>query len=406
MADRSESVRIGWLDCSAGVAGDMLLGALLDAGVSLADVQAAVDAVLPGAVQISATQVTRAGLRATKADVRPLVDDPEHRTWADIEALLDDADLSAEIRHRALAVFGRLAGAEARVHGIEVTAVHFHEVGALDSIADVVGGCAGVVALGLDRLVVGRIALGSGSTRGAHGRLAVPVPAVLELSGGWSVAAGGEGELTTPTGMALVTTLAAGTGELPAMAVDRVGVGAGTRDTAGRANVTRLVVGRADADPAPTETMRVLESNVDDLDPRLWPGVITALLAVGAADAWLTPILAKKGRPAHTLSVLVAPERAGAARDVVLTRTTSLGLRQREVQRYALPRRMVEVGVDGGRVEVKIGHRDGVVLQVTPEFEDVVGLAQARGRSEHEVMAEALAAAAALGYRAGLPLPD
>ena len=196
---------IGWLDCSAGVAGDMLLGALFDAGVESAEIQAAVDAVLPGAVAISAAEVTRAGLRATKADVRPLVVDPPHRTWADIDAMLRQSDLAADVRERALAVFDRLAEAEARVHGIDARAVHFHEVGALDSIADVVGVCAGVTALGLSRIVTGPIALGSGSTGSAHGRLAVPVPAVLELSAGWPVTAGGEGELTTPTGMALVT---------------------------------------------------------------------------------------------------------------------------------------------------------------------------------------------------------
>ena len=190
------------------------------------------------------------------------------------------------------------------------------------------------------------------------------------------------------------------------MTVDRVGVGAGTRDPAGRANVTRLVIGSAASAPPPAETMVVLESNVDDLDPRLWPGVLTALLAGGAADAWLTPILAKKGRPAHTLSVLVAPEQADAARDVVLRRTTSLGVRRHEVQRYALPRRVVEIDLQGGRISVKVGHRGGVVLQVTPEFEEVAAYAREHGRAEHEVMAEALTAAASLGYRAGSPLPD
>jgi uncharacterized protein (TIGR00299 family) protein len=398
---------IGWLDCSAGVAGDMLLGALFDAGVEPAVVQRATDAVLPGAVAISAAEVTRAGLRATKADVRPLVADPPHRTWADIDAMLRQSDLRPEVRERALAVFDRLAEAEARVHGIDARAVHFHEVGALDSIADVVGVCAGATSLGLTRVITGPIALGSGSTGSAHGRLAVPVPAVLELSAGWSVTAGGEGELTTPTGMALVTVLANSTGQLPAMTVDRVGIGAGSRDTPGRANVTRLVLGTAHATSQnATETMVVLESNVDDLDPRLWPGVLAKLLAAGAADAWLTPIVAKKGRPAHTLSLLVAPEKAAAARDVVLRQTTSLGVRRHEIERYALPRRTVEITLPSGRVRVKVGHRDGIVLQVTPEFEDVAAYAREHGRAEHEVMAEALAAAMALGFRAGSVLPD
>jgi uncharacterized protein (TIGR00299 family) protein len=399
------SERLGWIDASAGVAGDMLLGALIDVGVSPSIPQEAVEAVVPGAVEITTTEVTRAGLRATKAEVRPLIEQPAHRTWTDIAAMLQAADLATGVRDRAAMVFERLALAEARVHGVEVGDVHFHEVGALDSIADVVGVCAGITALAPDRLLVSRIALGSGTARGAHGRLAVPVPAVLELSAGWAVTAGGEGELTTPTGMALLTTLASGSGDLPSLTVAQVGVGAGTRDLPGRANVTRLVVGTADRTDAPTEPMIVLETNVDDLDPRLWPGVLAAALEAGAADVWLTPILAKKGRPAHVLSVLVAAEHAARLRDVVLTTTSSLGMREQTVRRFALPRLTADVALGFGSVPVKIGHRDGTVLQVTPEFSDVAAYARMHGRAEHEVMAEAVAAAAALGYRAGSPLP-
>jgi pyridinium-3,5-bisthiocarboxylic acid mononucleotide nickel chelatase len=397
--------RLAWVDCSAGVAGDMLLGALLDAGVGLTAVQAVVDSVLPASVQITTHQVTRAGLRATKAEVRPLVEQPIRRTWADIEARLRSAALADGVRSRALATFSRLAGAEARVHGIDPAEVHFHEVGALDSIADIVGVSAALEELQLDRLVVGRVALGCGTTRVAHGRLAVPVPAVLELSTGWPVISGGEGELTTPTGMALITALADACGELPALVVHRVGVGAGTRDISGRANVTRVVLGTAERRAAPTETLSMLETNVDDLDPRLWPGVLAALLDAGAADAWLTPVLAKKGRPAHVLSVLVAAERVPAARDVVLTRTSSLGIREQRVARYALPRSMVDVVVSGTTIPVKVGHRDGLVLQVTPEFDDIAALARSSGRAETDVLTDALSAAARLGYRAGEPLP-
>ena len=397
--------RIGWIDASAGVAGDMLLGALLDAGVGLGAVRSAVEAVLPGSVEITVRQVTRAGLRATKADVRPLVEDPPHRTWTVIEAMLRDADVATDVRDRALVVFGRLAAAEARVHGIDPADVHFHEVGALDSIADVVGVCAGVVALGLDRVLVSPVAVGSGTTRAAHGRLAVPVPAVVELSVGWPVVAGGEGELTTPTGMALVTTLAAAGSDLPPMTVERTGAGAGSRDTAGRANVTRLIVGTALPSDDALETMTVLETNVDDLDPRLWPGVLAALLEAGAADVWLTPVLAKKGRPGQLLGVLVRPELRASTRDVVLSRTSSLGIREHSVERYALPRLMIEVPLGDGSIAVKIGHREGVVLQVTPEFEDVASYARGHGRTEQDVMAEALALATGLGYRHGGSLP-
>ena len=218
-------------------------------------------------------------------------------------------------------MFAALADAEARAHGIDAADVHFHEVGALDSIADVVGVCAALADLGVATVSGGEVAVGSGTVRMAHGRIAVPGPAVVELSRGWRVRSGGEGELTTPTGMALVATLSAATGgtceDLPPMSLDGSGTGAGTRDVAGRPNVTRVLLGQR-ADAASTAASdgtpaTVLEANVDDLDPRLWPGVLAALVAAGAHDAWLTPILMKKGRPAHTLHVLCAPGRRRAA---------------------------------------------------------------------------------------------
>ncbi len=340
-----------WIDATAGVAGDMLLGALVDAGVPLGHLQACVDAVIPGSVRLTAATVTRAGLRATKVEVEVLADDPPHRTWSTIRGLVEDADLPDGVRARALAVFGRLAEAEGRVHGVPPESVHFHEVGALDAIADVVGSCAGVEALGPAAVVVSPVALGSGTIRAHHGELPVPAPAVLELSRGWDVLAGGQGELATPTGVALVTSLAGDSGPLPEVRVEVTGIGAGTRDTPHRANVVRLVLGRPRPVPSPDDAPRagrhpapgpasfavpddaggasgggergsepdgdragdraapcVLEANVDDLDPRLWPVVLDRLLAAGAWDAWLTPILMKKGRPAHTLHVLSAPE--------------------------------------------------------------------------------------------------
>ena len=296
--------RIGWIDASAGVAGDMLLGALLDAGAPLPDVQAAIDAVIPDSVRLAVDTVNRAGLRATKLSVQVLAPDPPHRTWRAIEQRLHTADLADRVRADALAVFGRLAEAEGRVHGVPPDQIHFHEVGALDSVADIVGSCAALHALGIERLTAGAVAVGSGTVRAAHGEIPVPVPAVAELARGWRIQAGGAGELTTPTGMALLAALAECT-DLPALSVEAIGTGAGTRDTPGRPNVTRVLLGDAlDAHADDEETLVVLEANVDDLDPRLWPGVLTRLLDAGAADAWLVPIVMKKGRPAHTLSVL------------------------------------------------------------------------------------------------------
>ena len=209
-------------------------------------------------------------------------------------------------------MFRRLAEVEASAHGVPVEDVEFHEVGSWDSVADVVGTCAALHLLGVEDVVATRIALGSGTVRTAHGLLPVPVPAVLGLVDGWQVEAGGNGELATPTGAALLTTYATAQGPLPALDVVTSGVGAGTRDPAERPNVVRVVLGTRPAPVAPdaSRPMVVLEANVDDLDPRVWPTVLTALMDAGAADAWLTPILMKKGRPAHTLSVLGDPDQA------------------------------------------------------------------------------------------------
>jgi uncharacterized protein (TIGR00299 family) protein len=401
----SDTERLGWIDASAGVAGDMLLGALVDAGAGLDLVRSAVESVVPGSVRIRAHQVSRAGLRATKVEVEPLDDDPPQRSWADIERLLNAADLSGNVRAGASAVFARLADAEARVHGVAPAEVHFHEVGALDSIADIVGCCAAAAGLGVQRWLVSEIATGAGRVRTAHGEMAVPVPAVVELAPGWRVLAGGQGELTTPTGMALVTTWSRGSADLPAMSVERVGVGAGSRDRPGRANVTRVLLGRPPAAEASLEPAVLLEANIDDLDPRLWPGVLAALLAAGASDSWLVPIVMKKGRPAHTLSVLARADQVGALREVILSATPTFGVRVHPVEKYALPRRWLDVALAEGSVRVKVAERDGILVQVTPEFDDIAGYAKAHRHSEREVMAEALRSAADLGYRAGRRAP-
>jgi uncharacterized protein (TIGR00299 family) protein len=393
-----------WIDASAGIAGDMLLGALVDAGVALAELQAAVDAVIPGSVRLTERTVTRAGLRATKVEVEVLVEDPPHRTWTTIRGLLGAADLAEPVRARALAAFARLAEAEGRVHGTSPEDVHFHEVGALDAIADVVGSCAGVEVLGATTVVVSPIALGSGTITAHHGVLPVPAPAALELSRGWDVLAGGQGELATPTGLALATSLAASSGPLPAVRPERTGIGAGTRDTHGRANVVRVVLGTptgGHAGDRHREHAVVLETNVDDLDPRLWPEVLERLLDAGAWDAWLSPIVMKKGRPAHTLHVLCGPDQAADLGTVVLAHTTTLGLRVTSVVRDVLDRAWVPVEVDGGPVRIKVGHRDGRVVRAMPEFDDVAAVAAGRGVPAAQVLAQAHAAAAAAGVVQG-----
>lgn len=389
---------IAWIDATAGVAGDMLLGALLDAGASLDAVRVAVAAVVPGEATIEVREVRRAGLRAVRAEVTSAVDAHPHRAWRDLRPLLDGP---------ALAVFARLADAEGRVHGIDAEDVTFHEVGAWDSIADVVGVCAALADLGVAAVSASPVALGSGRVATAHGDLPVPAPAVLELARGWPVRPGGEGELATPTGLALVRELAAECGPVPSMTVAAIGVGAGGRDVPGRANVARVVLGEPAAEdtPASGEELWVLETNVDDLDPRVWPTVLAALLDAGAADAWLAPILMKKGRPAHTLCVLAVTSLREALRDSMFALTGTLGVREAPVHRTALERAWEPVDLPGGPVRIKIGFRAGVIVVATPEFEDAAALARVRDVPVRDVLDEAAAAASARGLRAGAPWP-
>ncbi|NMR21275.1 nickel pincer cofactor biosynthesis protein LarC [Cellulomonas fimi] len=437
-----------WIDASAGVAGDMLLGALVDAGASVERIQAAVDAVIPGSARLDVSQVTRAGQRAAKVDVAVLVADPPHRTWHTIRGLLEQAELTETARGRALAVFGRLATAEGRVHGVPAEEIEFHEVGALDAIADVVGTCAALDDLGATAVVVSPIALGSGRIRAHHGELGVPVPAVLELTVGWDVDAGGEGELATPTGVALVTALASSSGPLPAMRVHAVGVGAGTRDVHGRANVVRVVLGAPvgavdphDGGGGGLEPAVVLEANVDDLDPRVWPEVLARLLDAGASDAWLTPVLMKKGRPAHTLHALAEPALAPRLSAAILRHTTTLGVRRTEVAKDALSRDWVVVRpqlaaapgqgepgqaqsgqgepgqAESGQAEpgqaqpgapeirIKVGWRDGRIARAMPEFADVVTLADDHDLPVADVLTAAHRAAGDAGLVPGAPWP-
>ena len=387
---------IGWLDCSAGISGDMLLGALVDAGVDLAVLQDAVDRVGVEPVRLERSDVTRAGIGACKVDV--VVDEsPRTRTWSDVRDLLERADLGEAVRATALDVFARLATAEAAVHRTTPEQVHFHEVGALDAVADVVGTAAGLDALGLSRLTAGPVVVGSGTTRGAHGPLPVPPPAVVALLRGVPVLAGPVAkEMTTPTGAAVLASVVSAYGPLPPMVLRGSGTGAGGRDPMELANVLRLVLGDDQPDPQEDRDAVVLEANVDDLDPRLWPGALSALLAAGAHDAWLVPVLMKKGRPAHVLHVLCPPPLVPVLQEVVLRETTTLGVRSYAVSRRVLDRAWRTVEVDGRPVRVKLGLLDGEVVNAVPEWEDVAAAAAALGRPAKLVLQDAVARAGAL----------
>ncbi len=394
--------RVLWLDCSAGASGDMLLGALLDAGAPLEAITAAVEAVVPGAVTVTSTRTARHGIGAVRAEVTIGTDPQPTRTWRDVRGLLAAAPIPAAVRSLAGDAFARLARAEGAVHGVDPEDVHFHEVGALDAIADVVGVAAAVQALAADRVLASPVALGSGRARGEHGVIPVPGPAVLALlaDAGAPVEGGPAAhEMTTPTGAALLAATVTGWGALPALTVTAVGVGAGGRDPVEVPNVLRAVIGEA-YETVPAEAygrVLVLATNVDDQDPRLWPAVLARLLAAGASDAWLSPILMKKGRPAHTLSVLVGAERADAVRRVIFTETSAIGLREHPVGKVALDRAEVSVQVAGRPVRVKLASLGGVVVNAQPEHADVVVVAAALDLPAKVVLARAVAAAGSAG---------
>lgn len=389
---------IGWLDCGSGASGDMLLGTLVDSGVPLEVIRSAVEHVAPEPIRLAAEPVRRGGFAATRVRVE-VAESHTRRTWPDIRALLDDSDLAPAVRDRAAGTFKRLADAEATVHGGSADDVHFHEVGALDAIADVVGVCAGLEHLGLSALHASPVALGGGHIQAAHGTMTVPPPAVALLLRGVPTYGGPvDVELCTPTGAALLTEWVTGWGPQPAMTTATVGVGAGGRDLAGHANVLRLLLGEPSQHPASRElpTQVLLSTNIDDLDPRLWPRVLDALLAAGAADAWLTPILMKKGRPAHTLAALVPVESVAAVRAAIFAETPTIGLRVQEVGKDALDRRETTVEVAGRPVRVKLAVHDGVVVNAQPEYDDVANVASASGQPVKAVLAEAVARARAL----------
>ena len=406
MAHRGSCV---WIDASAGASGDMLLGALLDAGAPVEAVAAAIGALGVEPIRIIPRQVRRHGLRATMADVQ-IHETAIPRTVADVLSLVAGAAIMPAVAAFARDVLSLLGTTEAAVHGEDLEQVHLHEIGALDSIADVVGCAAALHALGLleprARVVVSTVALGSGSVESAHGALPVPVPAVLAILAGRGapVAAGGDGELCTPTGAALLALLADEWGPVPPMRIESVGIGAGSADPTERANVLRVVLG---TDLAPVQVpwrrddLIEIEATVDDLDPRLWPAVLDALVQAGAVDAWLTPVVMRKGRPGNVVTALVAEKAIDAATRALFTHSTTLGVRLRSVARRALPRDEVVVQVEGFDVRVKRGLLDGEPVTVQTEYADAAAAAERLGVPVRTVLDRA--AALARGARPSEP---
>lgn len=394
-----------YLDCVLGVAGDMLLGALVAAGANQDAVIAAVASLGVDGVSVRFESARRGGFACTRALVT-VPDQPDmHRSLADVLRVVDGSALAESAKDLARRVFERLAEAEALVHGCGIEEVHFHEVGAHDALADVVGCAAAADGLGLlapDAVVhCSAFAAGSGTARSAHGPLPLPAPAVVELVRiAGARFAHGElvGERSTPTGAALVLSLAR-PGPLPRMAVDAVGYGGGSRDTADAPNLTRVLVGSAagPADAGPRiETVTLLESTVDDLDPRLWPSVLEAVRAAGAWDCWTAPIVARSGRPGVTVSAICDEGAREAVAEALFRHAGTLGVRWSPWQRAVLARTSVRVRVGdaaaGQEVAVKLGLLDGRVVTAQPELADAQRAAAELGLPVRAVCEQALAA--------------
>lgn len=384
-------MKVLYLDCSAGAAGDMILGALLDAGASADTVRRSLDALGLDGWELRVEEVTRRGIRATKATVR-CAPETDERSHASIVELLTRANLDERVRELALRTFQVLAEAEARVHGVPAATVGFHEVGALDSIVDTVGACAALCDLSPDRVVTSAIAAGRGTVETRHGTMPLPAPAVTEILTGAVLIPSGDGELVTPTGAALLAVFSDSFGDMPPMRLLATGYGAGTRDT-DRPNVIRVLLGDAVAGEEDAETALVAATNIDDMNPELVPYVIDSLLAAGAHDAWTTPIVMKKGRPAITLYTLFDPDDQDRILDVIYRETTTLGVRLSRVARDTLAREWLEVVLDGHPVRVKIARRGGEVITAAPEYEDAVEVARATGLPLKEVYQRATTAA-------------
>ena len=384
--------RIAYLDPVGGLAGDMILAALLDVGAPREALDATVEALGVRDVAIDVVRAPSNGADATRVNVRT-ADRTEPRPARELRAAIDSADLPAFVRTRSLAAFDRLAASEAEIHGVTPSDVVLHELGGDDTLVDVCGAFALLNALEIDRVVSAPIPIGRGLIDMAHGVLPAPGPATLRLLEGVPVVGvATPGELVTPTGAAVVVTAADAFGEVPAMTLLRAGTGAGTRVHEDRPNLVRVLLGEA-ADAPETSEVSVLEANVDDLLPELVPDVVAACLDAGAIDVWTTPVQMKKGRPGLVVSVLVRPAEERRLAATLLRHSTSLGVRVHPLRRYELDRAIREVHIDGHPVRVKIGLLEGRVVNVAPEHDDCAAVARATRRPVKQIWAEALAAA-------------
>ena len=384
--------RLLYVDCVAGVAGDMLLGALIDAGADADGVRAGLGGLAVDGLRLELSRTQRHGIAAARLEVIAPVEDAPRR-WLQVRELIDTAGLPERARARAQETFRRLAEAEGAVHDVAPEDVHFHELGALDALADVCGVALALEDLGIERLVCSPLPAPRGFVDAAHGRLPLPAPATLELLKGAPLhGVDVSAELVTPTGAALVASLAEGYGPLPPMQLEAVGYGAGSGELAERPNLVRVLVGEWLGDRADA-VVSLIETNLDDMAPELVPDAADAAFAAGALDVWTTPVQMKKGRPGLVISALARPEAERPVADAILRTTTALGLRIAHLERVELERDFEVVRVHSEPVRVKVGRLGGELLNLAPEHDDCMRVALGSGRTVKSVWAAALAAA-------------
>ena len=373
-----------YFDCFAGASGNMILGALVALGVDRDELIEQLKLLDISDFEIEFTTKDKSGIAALHADVK-VPHEHAHRHLHTIEKIINDSRLADSIKDRAIKIFTNLAAAEAKIHGIEVEKVHFHEVGAMDAIIDVVGACIGFDMLKIEKFVCSKIHVGSGFAQMAHGKFPVPPPAVAELLQNAPIYSTEiEGELITPTGAAIIATVCEEFGRIPEMKVAKTAYGAGTRDYVGFPNVIRLILGeesqlritnyelREDSRSKSEErTLLLLETNIDDLSPQILGFVMERAFDLGALDCWFTPIQMKKNRPATIISILCKNEKREVFTELLYTETSTLGVRIQEVERNCLPREIVRVETEFGVVDVKIAKFNGKIVNAKPEYDQI-----------------------------------
>ena len=365
-----KSLRVAYFDCYSGISGDMILGALIDLGVDPAKIRKALATLDLKGYKFQTRKVQRGLISGTKAQVN--IEKPSHhkaRKYSDIKKLLANSDLSAKSKKNAQEIFKRIAQVEAAVHRTTLEKIHFHEVGAVDSIVDIVGGVVAIESLKLDRIYASPLNVGEGFVQCAHGCLPVPAPATLKLLKGIPTFSSGiKQELTTPTGAAMIGFYADHFGSLPAMKIIDDGYGAGDHVIPEMPNMLRVILGEMCVEPG--EELVMIETNIDDMNPELYEGAMDSLFKAGALDVFLSPIIMKKSRPANKFSVLATESDRQALTEILLQETSSFGVRYYKVGRTTLEREMKTVKTSWGPIQIKVGRLNGKIVQASPEYED------------------------------------